>query len=142
MPNMERRIIGTVVGVEAKDENASFVEIECEALEDVTAFQIVSTDLSFDHVALNRAAGSRLNLICARGSGVTVGQKVKIVVSPLESSELRRRGSENALGCAEQGADETAKPVGTFAGSRDLNVRTREGHAVPQDTGDQGGGQN
>jgi hypothetical protein len=44
-----------------------------------------------------------------------------------------------AYACA---ADQTAKPVGTFAGPTDLNVRSGEGHAVPQDTGDQGGGQN
>jgi hypothetical protein len=111
---MERKIIGTVVSVEAKDANACFVEIEYEALEDATALQVISTDLSFEHVALNRAAGSRLNLICSRGSKskVAVGQKVKIVVRPLESSELRRRGSENASGSAEQAADQTAKPVG------------------------------
>ena len=140
---MERKIIGTVVGVEAKDANACFVEIECEAVEDATALRVISTDLSFEHVALNLAAGSRLNLICSQGSKskVAVGQKVKIVVRPLESSELRRRGSENTSGSAEQGADPTAKPVGTFAGPTDLNVRTREGDAVPQDTGDQGGGQ-
>jgi hypothetical protein len=42
---MERKIIGTVVGVEAKDANTCFVEIECEAVEDATAFQIISTDL-------------------------------------------------------------------------------------------------
>jgi hypothetical protein len=59
MPIMERRIIGIVVGFEAKDANACFVEIECEALEDATAFQIVSTDLPFEHVAFDRAVGSR-----------------------------------------------------------------------------------
>ena len=142
MPIMERRIIGTVVGLEAKDANACFLEIECEALEDATAFQIVSTDLPFEHVAFDRAVGSRLNLICARGSKVAVGRKVEIVVRPLENSELRRRGSDNALGSAEQDADQTAKPIGTFAGTPDANVRVREGHAVPQDTGDQGAGQN
>jgi hypothetical protein len=77
MPIVERRIIGTVVGVEAKDANACFVEIECEALENATAFQIISTDLSFEHVALNRVAGSRLSLICARGSKIAVGQKAR-----------------------------------------------------------------
>jgi hypothetical protein len=95
-------------------------------------------------VLKNRAAGSRLNLTCSQGSRskVVVGQKVKIVVEPLESLELRPRGSENSLGCAEQDTNPTAKPVGTFAGPTDLNVRIREGHAVPQDAGDQGGGQN
>ena len=141
---MEQRITGTVVSVEIQEANACFVEIECEALADATALQIISTDLSFEHVSLNRTAGSRLNLMCSPGSKskVAVGQKVKIVVRPLESSELRRRGSENTSGSAEQGADQTAKTIGTFAGSTDLNMRTREGRAVPQDTGDQGGGQN
>ena len=94
---IEREIIGTVVGVEAKDANTCFVEIECEALEDATALQIVSTDLPFKHVALNRAAGSRLNLICAPASKVKVGEKVKVVVRPLDASELRHRQSESAL---------------------------------------------
>jgi hypothetical protein len=35
-----------------------------------------------------------------------------------------------------------AKTVETFAGQEDQVVRTREGKPVPQDTGDQGGGQN
>jgi len=139
---MEQTIIGTVVGVEPKDVNSCFVEIECEALEDATAFQIVSTDLPFEHVALNRTEGSRLKLICARGSKVEPGQKVKVIVTPLDGSALLRRQSENALRPIEQGADQTSKPVGAFAGPSDVTVRTREGHAVAQDTGDQGGGQN
>ena len=75
---MEQRIIGTVVGVEPQDANTFFVEVECEALEDATAFQIVSTDLPFKHVALNRAAGSRLKLICAQGAEISVGAEGKI----------------------------------------------------------------
>jgi hypothetical protein len=94
---MEQRITGTVASVEAQETNACSVEIECEALEDATAFQIVSTDLPFEHVALKRAAGSRLILICAPGSKINVGDKVKVVVRRLDASELRRRQSENAL---------------------------------------------
>jgi hypothetical protein len=139
---MEQRIIGTVVGVEPQDANTFFVEVECEALEDATAFQIVSTDLPFKHVALNRAAGSRLKLICAQGAEISVGRKVRFVVRPSESSDLRRRQSENALACGEHEEDQTSKPVGTFAGPIDMEIRTRKGHAIPQDTGDQGGGQN
>ena len=96
MFTMEQRITGTVVSVEIQEANACFVEIECEALEDATALQIVSTDLPFKHVALNRAAGSRLNLICAPASKVKVGEKVKVVVRPLDASELRHPQSENA----------------------------------------------
>ena len=80
---MERRIVGTVVRVEFQDAKTYFVEIECEALEDATAFRIASTDLPFEHVALNGAVGSRLNLICAGGSQVQVGAKVNVAVRPL-----------------------------------------------------------
>jgi hypothetical protein len=81
---MEQRIVGTVIRVEPQDSKTSFVEIECEALEDASAFQIVSTDLPYEHVALNRAAGSRLNLICAGGSHVSEGAKVNVVVRPVK----------------------------------------------------------
>jgi hypothetical protein len=75
---VEQRIIGTVIDVEPRDAYACFVEIECKALEDATAFQIVSTDLPFEHVALHEAAGSRLKLICAPGLKVNPGEKVKL----------------------------------------------------------------
>ena len=80
---MEQRIVGIVVHVDSEDARTCFVEIECEALEDATAFRIVSTDLPFEHVALNRAAGSRLNLICAGASQIKVGAKVNVAVRPL-----------------------------------------------------------
>jgi hypothetical protein len=35
-----------------------------------------------------------------------------------------------------------AKPVGAFAGSKDLILRFRDGELIVADTGDQGGGQN
>lgn len=139
---VEQEIIGTVVNVEPQGANTCLVEIECEALEDVTAFEIVSVDLPFEHIIPNPAAGSRLKLTCTGGSKVGSGEKVRIAIKPLEGAEAHRRGSETALGPAEQPGNEIAKPVGTFAGSADAVVRTREGHAVPQDTGDQGGGQN
>ena len=53
---MEQRIVGTVVRVEFQGAKTYFVEIECEALEDATGFRIASTDLPFEHVALNGAA--------------------------------------------------------------------------------------
>jgi hypothetical protein len=117
---VEQRIIGTVIDVQPRDAYACFVEIECKAIDDATAFQIVSTDLPFEHVALHEAAGSRLKLICAPGLKVNPGDKVRIVVRPFERSELRRLGSENALGPAEQAADQKSKPVGIFAGPRDV----------------------
>jgi len=39
MAILERKIVGTVVGVEAKDANACFVEIECQALEILLHFR-------------------------------------------------------------------------------------------------------
>jgi hypothetical protein len=39
-------------------------------------------------------------------------------------------------------AQERVKPVGTFASAEDRVTRTRRDGTVPQDTGDQGGGQN
>jgi hypothetical protein len=36
----------------------------------------------------------------------------------------------------------TAKPIGTFADSKDSTLRFRNGELVVADTGDQGGGQN
>jgi hypothetical protein len=36
----------------------------------------------------------------------------------------------------------TAKPIGTFAGSKDSILRFRNGESVAANTGDQGGGQN
>jgi len=38
--------------------------------------------------------------------------------------------------------ERTAKPIGTFAGSKDSILRFRNGELVGADTGDQGGGQN
>jgi hypothetical protein len=139
---VEQEILGTVVGVEPQSENTCSVEIECEALEDVTAFEIISIGLPFEHIAMNAAAGSRLKLACTGRSKIAPGEKVKIAIRPLEGTEAQRRGSENALGSAGQRIEQTSRPVGTFAGPADALVRTREGHVVPQDTGDQGGGQN
>jgi hypothetical protein len=97
---VEQEILGTVVSVQPQDANTYLVEVECEALEDVNAFEIVSIGLPFEHIALNSAAGSRLKLACAGGIKVDSGEKVKIAIKPLEGSGVRRRGSENALGPA------------------------------------------
>jgi hypothetical protein len=136
---VKQELLGTVVGVEARGADARLVEVQCEALEDVSAFEIVSIGLPFEHTTgLDRAVGSRLKLTCRGRSTLNAGEKVKIVINTLERGEVYRRGSGRALGSAQ----EAAQPVGTFAGPTDLVARTREGHPVPQDTGSQGGGQN
>jgi hypothetical protein len=140
---VEQEILGTIVSVEPQGESTCSVEIECEALEDVTAFEIISIGLPFEHIAVSAAAGSRLKLACTGGrSKIAAGEKVKIAIRRLQGTDTQCRGSENALGSAGQRNEQTSTPVGTFAGPADALIRTREGHGVPQDTGDQGGGQN
>jgi hypothetical protein len=102
---VEQEIIGTVVSIEPQGTNTYLVEIECEALEDITAFEILSIGLPFEHITPKSAAGSRLKVTCTGGSKVDSGEKVKIAVKPVEGTEVHRRGSENALGPAEQPAD-------------------------------------
>jgi hypothetical protein len=61
-----------------------------------------------------------------------------------EQSKNEPRSEEplrSSTGTSPQGARVT-KPRGTFAGTKDFVVRTRNGEVVPADTGDQGGGQN
>jgi hypothetical protein len=56
--------------------------------------------------------------------------------------EEERIEAKQSSGSCETEAEETAHTVGTFGGEEDRVVRTREGKPVPNDTGDQGGGQN
>jgi hypothetical protein len=61
-----------------------------------------------------------------------------------EQSNNEPRSKESlgsSMGTGQQGARVT-KPRGTFAGTIDFVVRTRDGEMVAADTGDQGGGQN
>jgi len=55
----------------------------------------------------------------------------------MNSEQLKKELSSD-----ERDKPDVTKPRGTFAGTIDSIVRTREGEVVPADTGDQGGGQN
>ncbi|MFY9984515.1 MAG: hypothetical protein WAK31_07135 [Chthoniobacterales bacterium] len=55
------------------------------------------------------------------------------------STEPKKPESERSI--REDDAIETV-PEGTFAGTREKPVEVKEGERVPDDTGDQGGGQN
>jgi hypothetical protein len=65
--------------------------------------------------------------------GVEMNQRKKDEDERIATEPNRLRKTES---------QEKGKTVGTFAGEEDQVVRTREGEPVPQDTGDQGGGQN
>ena len=57
------------------------------------------------------------------------------------STEPKKPESEPSI--REDGAIEIETvPEGTFAGSREKPVEVKDGERVPDDTGDQGGGQN
>jgi len=55
----------------------------------------------------------------------------------MNSEQLKKEPSSD-----EREAAGMTKPRGTFAGTIDLIVRTRDGEVVLADSGDQGGGQN
>jgi hypothetical protein len=57
------------------------------------------------------------------------------------STEPKKPESEHSI--REDDAIEIEKvPEGTFAGTREKPVEVKDGELVPDDTGDQGGGQN
>jgi hypothetical protein len=133
---MEREFTATVVRVEQQTEEIFLIELESAALNDENPIEIISVSLS---VGQNGASvGSRLAVTIA------TGDKVQLVVRP-ESKQRDLIGSgrsefeQESKGTA---AQEKVKPVGTFASTEDRLTRTPRGGTVPQDTGDQGGGQN
>ena len=133
---MEREFTATVVRVEQQPEEIFLIEVESAALKDENAYEIISVSLSFD--STGASVGSRLAVT------VSAGDKVQLVVRP-KSKQGDQNGSgrsvceQESKGTADQ---EEVKPVGTFASAEDREIRTRQGVAVPHDTGDQGGGQN
>lgn len=139
---MKQEIIGTIVSVEPQAADTYLVELESEALKDVTVFEIVSIGLPFEHIGLDRAGGSRLKLTCTGRSAVHPGEKVKILIDTLEREEACHGGPASARKPDQRSIEQASEPVGTFAGPSDQVIRTREGDPVPQDTGSQGGGQN
>ena len=59
------------------------------------------------------------------------------LLEEVNSEQLKKEPSSD-----EREAAGMTKPRGTFAGTIDLTVRTRDGRVVAADTGDPGGGQN
>ena len=132
---MEREFIATVVRVEQKTQEIFLIELDSGALKDENAFEIISASLGFDQTGAS--VGSRLAITIA------AGDKVRLVVRP-KSEEGDQIGSSRSEREQESNtaAQEKVKPLGTFASAEDRVTRTRQGGTVPQDTGDQGGGQN
>lgn len=111
---MQREIIGTVVGTRLLGANEYSIEVECDALEDVTAFEIVSISLPFERIALEAAAGSRVNLACAEGPNVSAGMQVTITISSKERVE--DRGGPLSTGRVSDDQLSGKTPIGTFGG--------------------------
>lgn len=133
---MEREFTATVVRVEQQTEEIFLIELESAALNDENPFEIISASFSVGQTGAS--VGSHLAVTIA------IGDKVQLVVRP-ESKQRDFIGSgqtefeQESEGTARQ---EKTSPVGTFASAEDRVTRTRRGGTVPQDTGDQGGGQN
>ena len=133
---MEREFTATVVRIERQTEEIFLIELESAALKDESPFEVISARLSLDE--MGASVGSRLAITIA------AGDKVQLVVRP-ESRQGDQIGSGRSQVEREfEGATprKKGKPVGTFANAEDRVVRMRRGGPVPQDTGDQGGGQN
>lgn len=134
--HMEREFTATVVRVEQQTEEIFLIELESAALNDENPFEIISASLSIGQTGAS--VGSHLAFTIA------TGDKVQLVVRP-ESKQGDLIGSGRSE--FEQESKSTAgrekvRPMGTFASAEDRVTRTRRGRTVPQDTGDQGGGQN
>ena len=133
---MEQEFTATVVRIERQTEEIFLIELESAALKDESPFEVISARLSLDE--MGASVGSRLAITIA------AGDKVRLVVRP-ESRQGDQIGSGRSQVEQEfEGATsrKKGKPVGTFANAEDRVVRMRGGGRVPQDTGDQGGGQN
>ena len=133
---MEREFIATVVRVEQKTQEIFLIELESAVVKDEDAFEIISASLGFDQTGAS--VGSRLAITIA------AGDKVRLVVRPKseEGDQIGSSRSEREQESKGTAAQEKVKPLGTFASAEDRVPRTRQGGMVPQDTGDQGGGQN
>jgi hypothetical protein len=129
-----------VVRIEQQTEEIFLIELESAALKDESPFELISARLSLDQTGAS--VGSRLAVTIA------AGDKVQLIVRP-ESQQGQidsgRPEVEQQLKdtTAQQKARPVQKgrPVGTFASAEDRVIRMRRGKQVPQDTGDQGGGQ-
>jgi hypothetical protein len=133
---MEREFTATVTRVEQQTEEIFLIELESAALKDENGFEIISASLSFDQIGAS--VGSRLVVTIA------AGDKVQLVVRPKSTQGDQIISGKSACAQESEGtaAQENVKSVNTFASAEDRVIRTRQGGTVPQDTGDQGGGQN
>ncbi len=77
---VQREIIGTVVGAKLQSPNHYLIEIECDGLEDATAFEILAIGLPFESIVLESAAGSRITLNCSDGPNIAHGMPVKVTI--------------------------------------------------------------
>ena len=133
---MEQEFTATVVRIEQQAAEIFLIELESAALKDESPFELISARLSLDQTGAS--VGSRLAFTIAPGD------KVQLIVRPESQQgdqiDSGRPGVERKL--KDTTAQKKAKPVGTFARAEDRVIRMRQGEQVPQDTGDQGGGQN
>ena len=125
-----------MVRVEQQTEEIFLIELESGALKVESPFDVISASLSFDQTG--RSVGSRLAVTIA------AGDKVQLVVRPesQQGDQIGSGRSEFEQESKDTGPHKKGKPVGTFASAGDRVIRMRREGAVPQDTGDQGGGQN
>jgi hypothetical protein len=139
--HVQREIKGTLVSATLQSEDTYLVEIECDGI-DIAAFEIIGVSIPYKRVASETTAGSRLMLICGADTDIVPGMRVDITLGSSEEAPTRRSPSSTDWSRDHGRSSEAPKAVGTFAGSPDEILRTREGSPVAQDTGDPGGGQN
>jgi hypothetical protein len=133
---MEQGFTATVVRIEQQTEEIFLIELESAALKDESPFELISARLSLDQTGAS--VGSRLAVTIA------AGDKVQLIVRPesQQGDQIASGRSEVEQELKDTTTQKRARPVGTFASAEDRVIRMRRGEQVPQDTGDQGGGQN
>ena len=133
---MEQEFTATVVRIEQQAGEIFLIELESAALKDESPFELISARLSLDQTGAS--VGSRVAV------AIAAGDKVQLIVRPESQQgdqiDPGRPAVERKL--KDTTAQKKAKPVGTFASAEDRVIRIRRGERLPQDTGDQGGGQN
>jgi hypothetical protein len=102
------------------------------------------------------AAGQRLrwpaaiclsdpNGVTKKVSGLFLTSKKQItIMNAQQRNRTRKTEKQESVSDAAtlRQLESTSIPIGTFAGTEDRIIRTRDGQIIPADTGDQGGGQN
>ena len=133
---MEQEFTATVVRIEQQTEEIFLIELESAALKDESPFEHISARLSLGQMVAS--VGSRLAVTIA------AGDKVQLIVTPEshQGDQIDSGRPEVGQEFKDTATQKKARPVGTFASAEDRVIRMRRGKRVPQDTGDQGGGQN